>query len=219
MSLLHLSGLEALRAEVTFPLWGAWTARVELDGDAAPSGAVTLQIAQEGASPASWSGFVRDASAWQGRVRVLVVGGAGNLRTDLDAKHYAPSPYAVSVAQVLQDIAGDAKETLSSTATIDGELARWSRARAPAGACLTSLAEKVGATWRVLSDGTIWMGTETWPSFTSPLYELEEDGEARVLQFAPDTVALMPGVVVLGRRAVRVTYKVESGIRAEVLYG
>lgn len=218
MSTATLGKYEVLSCELVVPDRGTWTAVGELDGDRAPSGVLPLAWTFSGTT-ITFVGFVRLVQAWQGRTRFFLVGGAGNLRKALEARAYGPSPVTVSVATVLGEILADAGERLSSSSVVAGELPRWARAASSARECLNALADRVGATWRVLQDGSIWWGTETWPPNGTRYFQIDDRGDDRFVEFAPDLPTLLPGQVAFGHRIKLVTYKLEPDtLRAEAHY-
>lgn len=145
------------------PGWsGNWTAHLELANlVTAPSGQVLV----------SWLGrelvgqVVRSGQTKAGRSFVLVAGGSGHLGQanppKLTAKGYQNCP----LFQVLQELARDAGETLSVSIApeiLRRTVASWPRKQGLASACLDDLARSQGLLWRVLQDGTLWLGV---PSF------------------------------------------------------
>lgn len=151
------------------PGWsGNWTAHLELANLVpAPTGLVTL----------SWLGreltgqVVRGGQTKSGRVFVLVAGGSGHLGQaappQLTARGYQNCP----LSRILADLAADASESLSPTISaqvLSRTIASWPRRKVLASACLDDLARALGLVWRVLQDGTLWLGV---PAFTESVVE------------------------------------------------
>lgn len=175
-----------VRASVFLPRIGAWTADVESDDPAVPASPALLVL--DGALTLRGS-VVRsgvEADRWRGRI----VGGAGGLHRDL-------SPAALrdtTLASVLSEVALAAGETLASGVAPQGVAARWHRVAAPAAHAVADVARAAGLAWRVLADGTLWMGAETWP----PHRPLDVDlvdwrPELGRLELAGSTLGILPG--------------------------
>lgn len=188
MALLAIDSRPVLAAVVRLPARGVWTASLDLDTDTVPSGRVT--VACDGADPLV--GTVIDG-AMVGRVaRVLVVGGAGGLRTSLDPLAFQSG----TLGDVLGATLREAGETLSATSeTLSSRaMIRWHRQRGAAALAVGSLAASAGLTWRVLRDGTVWLGTDA--------FEAAPDGDRSVVArdpllglwtWAADALDVVPG--------------------------
>jgi hypothetical protein len=201
MALLTCGGADVLKAEIHLPARGAWWASVMLDTATAPSGAVTLAAA-DGISLAA---SVVVAGVFCDVAHVQLVGGAGGLGTIL-------TPSAYEVAQLRDPLAAALKaggEVVSSTvaSSITGvQLGQWTLVGSTVsraldelcGAAAAALGQAVG--WRVLGDGSVWLGSETWPSASLPTgADLLEafPAEGRYV-IGADTPSLLPGVNLTG---------------------
>lgn len=173
-----VNGLRLLVARITEPRIGAWTADIEHDGSEALSGTVKLSLDGE-----TWTGTVDtlpDGAAASkveaGRVKSRIVGGGGGLSKELPARSYSNPSGALTLATILTDILREAGETLSSTAETPGTaLTNWVRGVGTAAAALKAVTAKAGLSWRILRDGTLWVGTETWPEHVPPAQPIEID--------------------------------------------
>lgn len=183
------------------PSRGPWHARVKLDAATAPSGRVTLAAA----GGLTASGTVAGGGVQLDSAYLRIIGGAGGLGTTI-----RPAAYRNALSRdPLGAILSAAGESLSSTvdqSILSVLLPVWTLAGERASSALDRLAYAVGLalgqalTWRVLLDGTVWIGAESWPAASLP-------AGADVLWFAPDdgryelgvqTPALVPGVNVRG---------------------
>lgn len=176
MPVLSVAGKSVTRGAVVLPRLGAWHADLWLDADVAPSGAVALSW---GDGAATWRGTVVQGGAVTegGPAAVRVVGGAGGLGRQLPGQSYRNA----SARAVLEQILVASGERLSGTspATSLGSLqARWSRAAAPAGQQIGRLVASLGLLWRVLPDGSIYVGPE-------PGGRLTLDKDSQVVARAP----------------------------------
>jgi hypothetical protein len=162
MALAELNGLPVIRGSIHMPQLGAWTADLVLDTPNDVIGAATLVL--DGGL--SLAGFAARSGQFQATEYVRLIGGAGGLTKQARIQHYRNT----TVRAVVSDLVRAAGETLSSTAevaTLGLQLLAWTQWAQPVGAALTSIASdrrNGGAVaWRVLPDGTIWIGRETWP--------------------------------------------------------
>jgi hypothetical protein len=212
-SLLNTSPV--LRGRVTLPRQGVWHADLVLEAESAPTGAVTLRLG----AALSLRGVVQQAGVFAGQVRVRVVGGAGLLATELEPRWYVGAPRELP----LRDLVEEAGERLSSTcdpALLGEVLEGWTRVRGTAAAALARLLDGTGASWRLLPDGTLWAGPETWPQAQGmpDLLVLEEDRTAGRLLLATEAPQLLPGQTLRGDRVSDVEITIEpEQLRLEAL--
>jgi hypothetical protein len=172
MTLLAVAGLPVTRGRVVVPREGAWHADLWLDANAAPSGPVALSWGDEAAT---WQAFVVPGRAGVftegGPAAVRVVGGAGGLGTELSGQSYRQTSARIILGAIL-GAAGERLSPTSPAATLDAILARWSRAAGRAGAQIDALAAALGAVagapvlWRVLPDGSVYVGPEPGGTIT-----------------------------------------------------
>lgn len=208
-----------LRGELSAPLSGRWIADLEVDASEALSGAVEIRIGGVAWRGTVWRGALDDgADVWRGRI----VGGSGGLDRPVTARSWLGlQPARGLLVELLTEV--DESLSPSSTAEIDTNVARWSRVEGPAHRALADLASVVGARWRLTSEGTVWVGSETWPELVLP-----EGAEAELLSTDPmlgvSTYALpgayiSPGCIFEGRRVAGVVYDLEDAVeRARVFF-
>jgi hypothetical protein len=189
-----INGLPVLRSRVCMPRRGVWIAQIDASGEEAISGDAILRFDE-----LDFHGTVLRGDVDNGRLELLVVGGAGGLGEELAPKYYADAPASIPI----NDVVRECGETLASTVSsslLATMLARWTRSRARGGVALAALAGVLGAQWRVLQDGTLWLGLEDWP-VVSLDRELVEDDPAHARRvFAVDAFTLRPGTVLDGRQ-------------------
>jgi len=217
MSQVQLNGLPVASGEVVMPLRGAWSATLEVVATEPTTveGAVSLVL---GAT--TLVGTATRAQADRGeRVTVRVVAGAGGLGAAPPPAHFVSQSRRV----ILTDALAAGAERLSTTSTgLDDALSQWTRTAGTVGDAVQRVAAAMGATWRHLPDGTVWIGRDTYPA---PAVEVEhvivrEEPTQDRLIVAVEGAVVLPGVTFLGRRVTGVRYSVSSGaIRATVSYG
>lgn len=205
MGQVTANGNIVLTGRITIPRIGAWHCDLEVDAEENLTGEIVITD-----GTATFNGTVVRSDALGSRIVVRAVGGKGGLRAELGAKHYVDCPLRIPV----RDIIGDAGETLSNESAgdlLETRLGHWSRGAMPAGSALSSILEPYGAAWRVLADGTIWVGVETWPDVgVEGFLELDPEPELGTFTIASDSLDLKPGVTFLGRRISRVEHIIEE---------
>lgn len=205
MSDWTLNGHPVLAGEITAPLTGRWVADLAVDASEALSGAVVLLV-----GGVRWAGTIYRGGVTQDTATVRVVGGTGGLDRTVTARSWQGLQPARGLVQELLSEVGEALYD-GSGAELDTNLARWSRLDGPAHHALAGLARAVGARWRLTIDGTVWVGTETWPELVLP-----EDTRAELLADDPRRGAtsyslpgawVVPGQTFEGRRVGAVRYE------------
>jgi hypothetical protein len=198
-----VSGRNALSLEVIESSIGAWHCTAEADGDAALSGAVTVDV--EGTT---WRGYVLRSKGFAGRCQSWIVGGKGQLAKIIDAKHYSNT----TAATVAADICRDSGEVLASGLVLTQRLTHWERTQGQASHCLVALCDRLGLTWRTLRDGSIWIGTDAWATVKPKVEVEDEDWAAGCVQLMAEQFSelarLAPGVTFDGSRINEVVFYV-----------
>lgn len=199
------NGSPILSLRLSLPPVGNWVAEVDVDSDTELTG--PIEIADEAVT---YTGVVAPGRSglFVGHWRAYVVGGAGGLAQDVEARSYQ----RVTAMDVVSDLLGTVGETLSAASTraaLSQPLTYWTRSAGRASVALTALCEALGARWRVLPSGEVWVGTETWPDVAPPL-ELDRDDPQGSRLLAPDTLELVPGVSLDGFHVGRVEHTIED---------
>lgn len=200
------------------PLVGTWQAKVDSEA-AALSGTVVLDDGEG----QTFTGRVRRSGVITDRNRALIVGGRGKIGDgafELDSKNFR----AVNLKVVATEILSQAGETLSTTSQaplLAQHLDFWTVAADTPGAALLALLEPFRAAWRMLSDGTVWLGIDTYPEAPEQdRLELEPYADAALVCLAVDAFALRPGVTLDSRKVVQVEHRfTEEGRRTDYWYG
>jgi hypothetical protein len=216
----HASGELVLDTTVTMPRRGEWNATVSVDQLAVdaepPTGPFTFEI--EGIEFRGSAVPARSGRSQSGRTKVRVVGGAGGLSHDLEPRNYGGG--VTRAKTVVDDILRDAGETLSAesnTELLAKQIDAWQRVKGPGRRALDRICEKIGAVWRVLRDGTVWIGVDEWPEVEPDGIVQDDDWGDGVILLAPDTPSMVPGIVVRGQRVEEVTHRLSrGGLRTEL---
>ncbi len=96
----------------------------------------------------------------------------------------------------------------------------------PVGRSIAALfgdARAAKATWRMLPDGSLWVGPETWSDsgMAEPddFTEIDESPELAAVDLGVDARWPMPGTLLAGRRVSYTEITIEGGaVRARVLF-
>jgi hypothetical protein len=220
MALVTANKLAVIEASIQMPQLGAWTADLVVDTDVALTGRVTIEIA----GGLTLIGAVTRGDVFADTGHVRVTAGNDGLRRTAKPKHYI-SPNARTI---LADLLRTANETLSGTAdpaTLATSYPAWTTIGQPIGLAISALLQdrRLNVTWRMLPDGTLWLGPESWPDSGlrdvadyQVLSEAPQEGKAELGVEAP---SLVPGMSLAGRRLSYVEHKIGSGaVRTNVWF-
>lgn len=215
----HASGVILLGVEVSMPEHGPWKAVVEIDEEKEdapiPSGPFVFDI-----DGVEFRGTVESdrAGAFGGRIKIRVVGGAGGLYHKILVRNYAGG--LTKAKTVLDDILRDSGEALSAESDqelLNTRLEGWERTDGTAHEALTVLCKKLGAEWRVLRDGKIWIGKDTWPEVEPAGVITDSDWGDGVVSVIPEFATLVPGIIVRGQKVKQVIYVLSrKGLKASL---
>lgn len=208
--------INVIHAEITEPLVGAWTARVEIDSDDPIVGPVVLN---EGLT--AWAGVQKRGAQEHGRTIALLVGGTGGLSGALGVKNYN-APF---IGDILADIMIDAGEVLSpdvSAALLTAKVERWSRRAGAGGLSLQQIADETTADhWRIRRDGRVWLGTEAYPVVPESFQFIEttRDPAQDTITIAPEDnqILVAAGDNFLGRNVAGVVTTIDPGEVRQVI--
>ena len=213
-----LNGSPITEATITLPRVGVWRADVTTTAAVVPPpGPAVLNLGGQSMVGA----FQRVGLGLDGNLTARVVGGAGGLAVTVQPKSYRGVPLRIPLTDVL--LTG--KERLSPTAdpAVTGwTLTAWSTPRTSASGALTALLQAVsGATWRVLLDGTIWVGFEAWaPAIVPDAVVTDSEPDQGRLTIASINPAVLPGQTYAGQRVGRVEHRLaDKMLRTTLFFG
>jgi len=219
MPLATLNGFDVLEARVSLPRVGAWQADVRVDKPDGIDGAATLII--DGGL--TFAGTVARGGAFLEATWLRIGAGADGLRKQARPKFYN----ATALRIVLSDLLATAGEKLSATAdprTLGARLDGWTTIAQPIGnavAVLVARGAPADTAWRMLPDGSFWLGAETWPDSgltDANVDTLEERPELGQIMLGTVAPALRPGTTLAGRRVSYVDHVITpEAIRTRVL--
>ena len=181
-------------ANLLLPQVGNWS--IDIDGMAGDDaivrdadGSITVQW-----SASTLQGFVvraaPDRGVWQG----YVIGGKGGLNKAVTAQHFYQTPARDIVTKTLQLVG----ESLAADSTGLDQLLNYPRRAISASRCLDELCDVLGLIWRMKLDGTVWLGTYTWPTSTATfIYSDSSNENDAKLMPDPKQPLLEPGTTVV----------------------
>jgi hypothetical protein len=211
---LSIRGIDGIGGDLEMPLRGPWT--FDGDVDSQDFGLGHASIAYASKRTVTFSGTVIERSTVAARTRVRIVGGAGGLRNEIPARGYRADTPASNVAKDVavacaEAIADGVLDVLRDKALTKG----FHRMLGSGTQALNNLCDTLGAgwNWRVLGNGTIWIGQETWPSMAAPFQEQEPD-ENGVSVYADVAPNIIPGVNLEGRRVSSVRHSFSGSLRS-----
>lgn len=212
MSLLELTGIAVVGGILTRPRAGRWVANLELE-DTPPREGARVDLRGPGLA---LSGHVARVGTFHGAHRVRVCGGTGGLPKLVPAQSFR----SMTVGLLLDDVLGAVGERRSPTIEaelLERSLTTWVRPAGPCSDALRALCDILGVIWRVLPDGTIWLGVDTWRASPAAGELLDADPVGRTIHAALDDMRLEPGTTWQGTRVETVTHHIDdTGFRTDV---
>lgn len=204
------------------PARGNWVALLTIGASTKPTvaSAATIVVTQEDGTEDLFVGAVRATENVEGTddLSVTIVGGADKLVDPaIPARHHTAGAQTIPAGVVAAGICAAAGEALAEGVedALDAyPLAQWTRVAGPAGLATDLLAWALGLAWRVLPDGSLWMGVETWPEPTDEQAQRAEFYRARpadnTIVYSADGCPYFPGMTIDGVQAIEVCYHVDS---------
>jgi hypothetical protein len=214
MSFLTFNDRAALTAEIVMPRAGAWVARCTLDSTTPVEGRVVVRVYDGGMT---LTGTVLEGGVAADTAAITVVGGAGGLSKPISAKSYR----AITVRTVLTEILAAGGESLSGTSDpsiVTAVLPKYVREAGRVIDAIRELMDAIGATWRVLADGTVWVGRDTWPAAPTFGYEvLDERPNQNTVTLGVESFRALGGTTLDGRRVSQCVHRLADGLARTVV--
>ena len=217
-----------LRGRVALPLTGTWVADLAVDpgtSDATlPDFGAPIAIGL-GENGFTLQGTVRRINTAFDTVFARVVGGGGGLYKPVGPKAYQGATFGL----IVNDLLGSVGESLSTTVSADIRqisLPFWTVPKSPMFEALANLvivARVTTATdvnWRVLPDGTIFIGVEQWPQTGMASFDLMswQPEQLKTTIYTPDP-QITPGQIWQSGNVSNVEHVVEPAeIRSKVWF-
>lgn len=201
---ITIDGNRVLSMQMDIPRVGVWSAVAQVDALEPVSGRVDLVVGGR-----TWKGTVTSGGDVADDVTVRVVGGAGRFGAVVPARFFANVPLRVPLADAFS-AAGETLSTTSDPSLTSMVLPFWSTRQTTLGEALASMLSAVGGpAWRVLPDGSVWLGRETWPTFTPEGVTtlVGDDPVSQVRTYGLEDLSVLPGMTLDGYRISHVTIR------------
>jgi len=192
MAFASVNGATVLEGSIGLPRIGVWTADVELPAPPSVtqlSGPATLQL---GTALTLTGTFGRTGIDGRGRIRARVIGGGAGMGKTLPPRSYVGATLRLPLVDLLTS-AGEALSPTSDAGVLAYQMPAWSRMQGIAGASLAALLAVPAASWRVLPDGTVWVGNETWKPSNMSAVAISYEPESRRRTVASLVPTILPG--------------------------
>lgn len=201
MALVEANGQTVYDFQMRRPRVGAWHADMRVDTPDEIAGPVTIVI-DDGARV--YKGTASRSVEFVESAQVRVVAGAGGLGVTASPKHYNSTTVRIVLGDLLRD-AGEALSSTADSAVLGIALASWTTTPIPVGAVLAALMQTAApaAAWRMLEDGSMWVGNETWPAAgvdVTTYQVMDQAAEEATMLVRVDAPLVNPGTVFEGRR-------------------
>lgn len=211
MALVKANDLDVVEARISLPRIGVWHVDAKIDGadDAIADGdAVEVVI---GDAALTLKGTAARAETYLGALQVRVVAGVNGFEKTVAAKSYQKATVKIVLDDILR-AAGEARSSTTDAAVLATELVRWTVGEQPAGAALRALLEAApdASAWRMLPDGTLWAGAETWPASTVSAVVLARHPREARLELGVESPTLLPGTTLDGEKIDRVEHVITA---------
>lgn len=215
MSTISLNGNDLMRLRLRLPLYGAWVADcLHADPSLVPDVGAAATIVLESQTFVGTvvrTSYLQDLG-WDS----WVVGGGGGLSVVLPAAQFVSPDSATVLADALRT-GGETRSSSVSSDVLSQQWASWRRSVRSLGQELDQLRDVLSRdigqplSWRVLSDGTVWIGEESWSESSVSDYDaMSGDASAGCHVIAAEDPTVLPGQVwVTGERIGEVVHSVD----------
>ena len=199
-----VNGKPIVECRLSMPKIGAWLANdllIDSDEGFNIGDSVTIDFLDT-----IFKGTVLDTGIFQGFQRCTVIGGTGRLPEYLESACYNSIP----VGQIIRDIArktGHQVSTTSDQNVLNNNLVGWNILKMQASLALEKVLQITNSIWRILPDGTLWVGPEKYSAVNPEDYLVIEKfpEEARWSIYNEDTL-LQPLTSLSGNDIQQVEY-------------
>lgn len=203
MALITANSIAVLSGTIMMPLYGVWTADLVIDQPDGSGFSAGTSVEIKSADGFTLNGTVAPdrEGDFLDAVHVRVLGGVGGMGTTATPKGYVqPSAF---VRDVVNGLLNDAGESLSSTVAqslLTTNLTAWMVSERPCSEALDILIDLVAPSsgWRVLADGKIWIGVESWVDSDAAFEILNTNPVEGMYELGVATLAIVPGVNLSG---------------------
>lgn len=200
-----------LDGAMSIPRVGAWVIDVTTREQLASGPAVINDGERD------WQGFCsRSTGGISAVFTARIVGGSGNLTAEMGPAHWQSTTLGAVLSSTLTD-GGERLSGLIQPAVQAVPLPFWTRSTGTLGAAVAALAGVAGSDWRVLQDGSVWLGTgrptPANPIDAQPLL-MDTDLAIGLIVLSPESFSTIPGDLISGLEVQSVRYDLSSTLRA-----
>lgn len=205
---LTIDNRSVIQGRLQLPARGPWWGEFTLDANEALKQGQRVTV--RSATGFELVATVQKCEVVYGVPQVRIIGGRGGLNRTVAAQwHTGPGLTARTVLTSWADAAGEQLSGTIASELLSRSVARWVRAKGRSIDALDALADALGVNWRVLPDGTVWLGVEQ----SAEVEAFEHDVVARrvatgCVELVVDAPAaqLLPGRMFEGRKIGTVEY-------------
>lgn len=174
------------KAHLLLPLHGNWTCYyIQASSNVQVRGKCTLTYFDK-----TMPAYVIQTGENQGKVSGVLCGGYGGLQKELRYQFYDKvHAYRVPIDDMMRET-GEILSPLSTQSVLLKSVPQWTRKAAEMGAQLNDICDYDGSVWRVLTDGSIFVGVDDWSLL--PTFDFD------LLEIAPAYVSCLLSVRALG---------------------
>jgi hypothetical protein len=199
-----LNGYEVVSATIMMPSHGVWTAIVEVNTSTAITGRCVLDC-----GGVEFNGTIRRSGVYQGTLSAWIAGGTDGLKTAIPGLQYSNVPASVPLSDALLVASTQTLSTTADMALLETFWLKWVRVGGTVADELKSICDELGANWRILRDGTLWVGVDAWPTLVANGTIQSHDTHYGCLSVATDTPIIVPGVTWNGYKTSYVVHRVQ----------
>jgi hypothetical protein len=194
MSLITANSLDVIEAHILQPRVGVWTADLAIDTADALSEGASVSIKAVGGNTYKGTIMPGRSAVFVGMASVRVAAGAGGMSKPATPQYYQ----GAKVSDIVGGLLNDAGETLASSADqtlLNTVVDSWLVMKQPVSRALTVLLGKLapGYSWRMLVDGTLWVGRESWPTSSASFEILAQRPADAATEIGTETINVSAG--------------------------
>ena len=186
-------------------VWTAYDVLVDTDVAFKVGDSVTMKLID-----VTFNGTIYNSDVYLGFQRCTILGGSGKLSTYLESAPYN----ATTIGQVLKDIARNTNHKISTKAeqnVLNFSLTGWNILKMKAALAIEKLTSVTSCLCRVLPDGTLWFGKETYTPVNDDDYlvieKFPDEGRWSIYN---DQTLIQPLSSLQGMNIVQVDYLVQD---------
>lgn len=207
--LATVNGIEVIDGRITMPVRGVWTMNARVKSDQVLSGVVSIV-----APDMKLTGKIVRSGVYRGTTSLFAVAGANGLGQEIKPTGFYQSPVSVVLADIAR-LTGEKFSTTSDPNYTTLTVKQWNRRSDVAGVLLSNLVDYLSSltdadavNWRILDDGTIWIGVDKWTASTFQGQEISAPTDPAYLRrtIGSDSAGWRPGTTFNGNKIVMVEH-------------